>query len=233
MSYVMPLPTGEVTTYLVLSSVGLYKGNEGISVTEKNLENTIVFIAKPGDPLPTKEDVTHIYGSAELKNWYCYEGKGAPTEYTTVPSENGKILYANFVSNGQNPVDPTPGPGPNPPTPPTPGETETYYLLTNFTDGSGNWNVSSPKFYAYVFKDANSRAYLMNQDNESKYSVDIPTNTYDYIIFVRCNSSATTFDWSYKWNQTQDLAFKNGKHTAQIVNWDGGAKGESVATWVA
>ena len=55
--------TDPIDIYLVLSSIGLYNGEKGKSIEDKMLENAIVFNAKPGEDLPTKENVSAVAGS--------------------------------------------------------------------------------------------------------------------------------------------------------------------------
>lgn len=228
----MEIPS-EVTVYLVLTSVGLYKGNVGNTVESMYLENAVTLQGAPGDSLPGKEDVTHAYNSkAVFTNWLCYEGKGAPTVYTTFPYENNKVLYANFVADGYNPV-PGPTPGPDP----TPVGEKTFYLYTNFQDGSSDWTQGGEKFYAWAWSSTNSgQAYSLSKVSDSYYSYNLPENTTG-LLFVRVPESTTSFDWNTTtvWNQTSDLNIEAGKTTAQITCWHngGGESGPSGVIWVA
>lgn len=228
----MEIPS-EVTVYLVLTSVGLYKGNVGNTVESMYLENAVTLQGAPGDPLPGKEDVTHAYNSkAVFTNWLCYEGKGAPTVYTTFPYENNKVLYANFVADGYNPV-PGPTPGPDP----TPVGEKTFYLYTNFQDGSSDWTQGGEKFYAWAWSSTNSgQAYSLSKVSDSYYSYNLPENTTG-LLFVRVPEATTSFDWNTTtvWNQTSDLNIEAGKTTAQITCWHngGGESGPSGVIWVA
>ncbi len=222
-------PNVEVTTYLVLSSVGLYKGEPGMTVGAKHLEYTIAFVALPGAALPGASDVTHSYGSATFSRWLCYEGNGAPTAYTKVPYANEKILYAEFVANGNDPVEPDPIDDPVIPE----LEYTTYYLNTSFSDGSGgNWDIPFQQtMWAYVWNSQDNRAYEMTWDHDTIWKVDIPKDTYNMVIFCRLTPDATTFAWDDRvYNQTIDLAFVAGKTTAQIENWGAGA---SPVHWVS
>ena len=88
----------DITTYLVLSSVGVYSGEETPKdIPELFLENTIEYKASAGSLLPGADKVSTIDESnGAFVSWVCYEDKGAPTQYTTVPNESGKILYAFY-----------------------------------------------------------------------------------------------------------------------------------------
>mgnify|MGYP003292909984 CR=1 FL=1 len=231
--HIMEQPS-EVTVYLVLTSVGLYKGAVGLSYADLNLENAIVFKGLSGTALPGEADVTHATNAkAHFENWLCYEGKGAPTVYTTVPYENNKILYANFVADGYSPV-----PGPTPGPTPTPVGLKTFNLRTNFQDGSGDWhNEDDPKFFVWAWSDTNrGQPYDTNYVSESYYSFEIPENTTG-MLFVRVSNTVTTFDWNTVtvWNQTHDLNVEAGKTCAQITCWHmgGGESGPSGVIWVA
>ena len=96
----LELNQADHTTYLCLSSIGTYTGAETVEadIPEMFLENTIVFHGAVGSALPTKAEVKSTSG-AIFKSWVAYEGEGAPREYTTVPAQNNKILYAYFVSS--------------------------------------------------------------------------------------------------------------------------------------
>lgn len=86
----------EVTTYLVLGEYGRYRGNEGIDVPDKFLENTIEYVAKIGDPLPKADEVTTTVSGSSFLCWQAYEGDIEPKSYDVVPAVRGKILYARF-----------------------------------------------------------------------------------------------------------------------------------------
>ena len=101
--------TNDITTYLVLSKIGQYSGDQTVyeTIPELFLENTVEFKAPVGAELPGKDVITATSG-VEFLRWVSYDGEGAPTTYTHVPAVEGKILYAYFAggqgSGGQ--VDP-------------------------------------------------------------------------------------------------------------------------------
>lgn len=228
----MPVVTGDVTVYLVLSSVGLYNGKQGDKIIDKNLEYALAYIGQVGSLLPGADVVTHSYGSATFDSWVAYEGEGAPTVYTKVPAVNNKILYAQFVPNGQTPVTPTPTPDP---TIPDTGDTKTYTLKTNFS--GGNWSVDNPKIQVYCWDNmSNNRLYTCSKVDDDTYTFTILTS-YTGCLFLRMSQS-TTFDpqnWDTEllWNQSEDLAVNSATNTiCQITGWDNGA-GKSSVSWIA
>ncbi|MFA7032780.1 MAG: hypothetical protein WC201_04385 [Bacilli bacterium] len=92
--------SGSVSTYLVLSSIGLYQGQKGTNYTDLFLENTIRYDAQVGSPLPTRSDISTIASSQGVfASWVRYEKTGAPVNYTNVPNEDGAILYAYYVNS--------------------------------------------------------------------------------------------------------------------------------------
>ena len=228
----------QVTVYLVLTSVGLYKGNPGNSFDDLFLENTIAYQATPGTPLPGKEDVTHMYGNCDFDAWLSYENTGFPTVYANVPYEDNKILYASFVENGSDPV--TPADPTIPVDPSTPVEYDTYYLKTSFPDGSGDWDVyEAQKMFAYVWNNTpnDNRAYEMTWYEGRTWKVEIPKDKYTMVVFCRVNPSVTVFTVE-KWdeivyNQTTDLAFEAGKHTAEIQGWGSGYGAHCPVKWIS
>lgn len=215
----IPVIQGDVTVYLVLSSVGLYKGSKGQTYSDLSLENTIKFTAPVGTALPGKGEVTHMYGSAEFDCWYAYEGLGAPTVYDTVPGFANLILYANFVANGSTPVKPDPDD-------PTPVEKETYTLLTQF--GEFNWSTADAKIVMYCWSSGgNTGIYPMGKVDDSTFTVDIAKGVYTNCLFARMDPVSGYIgsgDWVV-WNQTQNMDL-SGYHTAQMTSW-------TLASWVA
>lgn len=230
--HVMEKPS-QVTVYLVLTPVGLYNGTPGLSYGDLNLENTIAFTGLSGEALPGKEAVTHATNAkAHFESWLCYEGKGAPTVYTTVPYEDNKILYANFVADGYQPV-----PGPTPTPDPDPVDTKTFNLRTNFQNGQGDWHTDNdPHFIVWAWSPTNSgQAYDTTYVSESYYSFEVPENTTGMLFCRVANTiTAASFNWSVEiWNQTENLDVVAGKTCAQITCWHvgGGESGPSGVIW--
>lgn len=92
--------SSSVSTYLVLSSIGLYQGQRGTNYTDLFLENTIRYDAQAGSLLPTRNDISTIASSQGVfASWVRYEKTGAPVNYTNVPNEDGAILYAYYVNS--------------------------------------------------------------------------------------------------------------------------------------
>lgn len=95
----------DVLTYLVLTKVGVYHGEEVAGdIEDMYLENAIEYYAAPGSPLPGADKVTTIDDSEGVfSSWIAYEGKGAPTRYTTVPNKQFTVLYAYFEKDSAEP----------------------------------------------------------------------------------------------------------------------------------
>ena len=222
------VPVGtEVTVYLVLSSVGTLDGIKGISYGDLHLEYTHRMQGKVGDPLPGKDRVGHIYGSADFSGWVAYEGAGAPTVYTTVPAVNNKILYAQFAPNGTAPVTPEPTPGPDVDT-----TAKTFTLQTNF--GDQNWATGDALIAAYAWNDnAYSRTFAGTKVDDNTFTFEIYVSM-THLLFVRCPQGTTLnpLDWSSVYNQTDNLDIV-GVTTAKITSWSDGNQGHSTASWVA
>lgn len=211
----------EVTTYLVLSSIGLYNGNKGNDIEAKFLENAVEYTALSGSELPGKDVITSSTRTSVFVNWLCYEGTGAPTVYTTVPKVSGKILYANFSATEERPDIDTED-----------EDTYVYTLNTKVEDGNGNWNGDSACFYAYMYNsdsDNTSVALEKVSDSYYKFSVD-KDHTYKSVVFVRM-PAGSSFSWETKWNQTVDLDFDSAYTEAQITCWDAG-EGKCGVRWV-
>ena len=224
----MPVVTGDVTVYLVLSSVGLYNGQRGDTITDKHLENTIAYIGQVGSDLPGASVVTHSYGSATFDSWVAYDGAGAPTVYTKVPAVNNKILYAQFVPNGQAPVTPT---TPTDPTIPEDTETWSFTLKTNFT--GGNWSDANAGIYARCWDDSDNVAvYTGNKVDSDTFTFTILASK-TKVLFLRMPNGVTFTgsNWDDKWNQSEDLVIDHTKTTAQITGWTDGVKGNSNVVW--
>ena len=211
-------PNVPVTTYLVLTQYGLLDGQPGTLIPDKFLEYASAFVGLPGAALPDATRVTHSHQNCDFVGWLCYEGTGAPTVYTTVPYAADKVLYASFEPNDNPEVNPDPIPDPTPPS----VDKTTYYLNTDFSNGTDTWNKDGAQMWAYVWNSTDTPAYKMSVHSGNVYKVEIPNNTYNHIIFCRVMPGTVLFNWDSVWNQTVDMDFVAGKTTAQIEGWSGG-----------
>lgn len=201
---------GEITTYLVLSAVGQYNGAAGENFSELFLENAVAFKAKAGSALPGKDSIT-AGASAEFDHWEAYEGTGFPTIYTTVPNEDGKILYAFYKNTYQD----VPGPGPI-------VDEGVYYLNAGIWDKDGAW------FAAWTWGTGSSGEWMkLESVGGGYYSFEPDTEKVQSVIFVRMDGSKTEMDWSNKWNQTADLTLGTD-NCYTITDWGGET---SVGSW--
>ncbi|MCR5309512.1 MAG: hypothetical protein K6E21_05335 [Bacilli bacterium] len=217
-------PKTPIDTYLVLSSVGLYKGEKGKSIEDKMLENAIIYNALPGENLPTKDDITTIDGSkGEFDGWVCYEGTGFPTIYETVPNVAGMILYATF-KNGEG----SSGGGGQGSGTITPNQKTTIYLDATQklnADNDETWASGNAAITMHVwsFTTGDNEMILMNNLNNGFYSGDVDLGKYTNVIFLRHASGSTaSFEEGGYWNKTGDLLFIDGKNCFKITDWNNG-----------
>lgn len=197
----MARAAAEVTTYLVLTKVGLYEGNPGETVEDKFLENTITYVAEAGSTLPGSDKITSTSG-ATFDGWVSYEGTGALTKHTVVPSKNNSILYAYFTG------------GDGTPTPPDPGTiTHTIHVPSGFTN-------------YYVWNGDNKMAdwpgkTLTNEDTDWKKAT-FNVGSYVNIIFNEGASGSQTVDLTIpetgEWWMQIGVNKEAGKYAARFVS---------------
>ena len=211
-----------VNTYLVLSSVGLYKGEKGKSIEEKMLENTVVYNALPGSDLPGKDDITTIDASkGEFDGWVCYEGTGFPTIYTKVPNVAGMILYATF-KNGQG----SGGGGSSSSQTGTTTQYTTIYLDATEhlnTDDDQTWasGGAAVTMHVWSYTTGDNAMIKMNNLNNGFYSADVDLGKYTNVIFLRhANDKEATFEDGGYWNTSGDLLFVADKNCFKITSWN-------------
>lgn len=133
-------PGTEVTVYLDLGSIGLYKGQKGQDIPAKFLENAIEFKGKAGqDSLPSASDITATSG-AKFVSWVYYAGGGAPVAFDKVPLFKDLVLLANF-SGGEG-TTPTSEPGGSEGS--QEQQASSWYVVGSgsFLNGGAEWNVS-------------------------------------------------------------------------------------------
>ena len=181
-------PDADVTIYLVLTEVGLYNGAKGQDYAELGIENAIEFKGKVGDALPDGTKITASGSKGQFSSWVSYDGKGAPTAYTTIPNVDGKILYANWSEgDSENPI--------------TPVEKECFYLKPN-----ANWLKDGARFAVYTFNGSETGVWFDMTDSDGDGIYEISSeNLKEKIIFCRMNGSKAENNWDNRWNQTNDL----------------------------
>ena len=92
----------------------------------------------------------------------------------------------------------------------------TVYLAPNV------WNTDGAKFAIYYFQGEDngwSNFMTVMSDGET-FETTIP-DKYTSIIFVRLNKTATSPNWTDKWNQTEDLTVSGDKILYVITGWGG------------
>ena len=102
---------------------------------------------------------------------------------------------------------------------------EVLYLKPN-----SNWVMGNARFAAYFFGEGYTWADLEPvPDNEGYYQVTAPEGSWTNVIFCRMNPTTGTNDWTYKWNQTDDLSYDgvNNLFTVPDGSWDGAITGWS------
>ena len=129
--------------------------------------------------------------------------------YTVNEKEGNKYKVALVGEETQPTEDPTPDPEPT---------GTTVKLQPN-----SNWTQSGARFAIYVFNDSTgTNAWAdMTAVGDGTYTVTIPEGTWDKVIFVRMNPSATENNWNNKWNQSANLDITDGKlYTVPSNSWD-------------
>jgi hypothetical protein len=91
------------------------------------------------------------------------------------------------------------------------------------------WNDGGAKFYAYFWNSSTSASawsaeatsITTTDDSKTVYGYTVPEGTWDKVIFVRINPSATENNWNNKWNQSANLDITDGKlYTVPSNSWD-------------
>ena len=130
-------------------------------------------------------------------------------QWYTVDEKEGNNYQVTLVGEETQPTeDPTPDPEPT---------GTTVKLQPN------NWANDGARFAIYVFNDSTgTNAWAdMTAVGDGTYTVTIPEGTWDKVIFVRMNPSATANNWNNKWNQSANLDITDGKlYTVPSNSWD-------------
>lgn len=120
------------------------------------------------------------------------------------------------------------------------------YLDTNASLDGGAWDKANAKIGCFVwYRETTQSGYtdhigffvdgaFMDETGTGthRYQITVP-NGINYIIFVRCNSSATIPNWSQAWNQTEDIPFNSSTNNEyKINNWNG-SDGKSGGSWIS
>ena len=210
LTYVEGLPTIQMadtahTTYLMMSPFG-YLDFEGApvkgEVSDLFYENTIVYQAEPGSPLPSKEQVKSTVNGASFRGWAYYDEENDhvfPDYYTTVPSANGLALKAIFdgTDAGGNSSSST-------------DERSGYGLL--FSDGSYALAAYSGESYGkkeYLASSVTFKAGLSVQmydfDNNAGWIVDINPYSFGDTTGNNANTASYLTVSGSSWNVVQDF----------------------------
>lgn len=93
----------------------------------------------------------------------------------------------------------------------------------------GVWATDGAKFAIYYFNGSTDNGWssFMTSVDADTYKTDVP-DSYTSVIFVRLNPTASSPDWSAKWNQTEDLTISGDNNLYSILDWGGD---KSTGTW--
>ncbi|MCR5490556.1 MAG: hypothetical protein K6F32_00300, partial [Bacilli bacterium] len=218
------LQAGDTNTiYLVLSKIGQYSGTQPVKETieDKFLENAIVYTAEVGSALPGSDEITATSG-AEFQSWVSYDGTGALTEYTTVPSESGKILYAYFGNNGSGTSE-TSG-----------GQTSTSSYLdepcTYTITGIPEWITNDGcVIFAWVWGNGENGAWVDcvygDGDTPTYLTFDVDHEMTGCLL-ARCAEGTTEPNWKTTgsaagrvFNQTENITLTSGTYSYACATW--------------
>lgn len=98
---------------------------------------------------------------------------------------------------------------------------------------NSNWKTDSAWFAIYVFNDStgtNSWAKMSVDATQSDiYVADVPSGTWEGVIFCRMNKDTSTTGWDNVWNQTSDL--KDGVGTYNLYTVADGAWSKGDGSW--
>lgn len=94
---------------------------------------------------------------------------------------------------------------------------------TLYLKPTGNWVQNNERYAAYFFNDAGNTWVSCTDANEDRiYECDVPTG-YTKVIFCRMSGKSTQNNWSYKWDQTADLAIpSDGNNLYEITSSSNG-----------
>lgn len=99
----------------------------------------------------------------------------------------------------------------------------TVYLAPNV------WNTDGAKFAIYYFQGEENgwSNFMTEMSNHETFETTIP-DKFTSVIFVRLNKTASSPNWTDKWNQTEDLTVTGDRMEYVINGWgtDGIANGE-------
>lgn len=112
-----------------------------------------------------------------------------------------------------------------------------------YLDPGDPWNKDGAGFAAYFFKGTSSTKWVRmtqiqyNTNNTTvnytgDYYVEVPSGTWDNVIFVRLNSSSAALGWNSKWDQTNDLSYDSSKGNCYQITAHGSNGGKASGEWL-
>lgn len=115
----------------------------------------------------------------------------------------------------------------------TPVNQNTVYLKPN-----SNWITDSARFAIYLFNDSVSPKQeqwvsMTDDDGDGYYQAEIPSGTWNGLIFCRMDPTNLTNGWDTKWNQTNDIDIPSATDTNRCYTIADGAWDKGAGSWGA
>ena len=115
----------------------------------------------------------------------------------------------------------------------TPVNQNTVYLKPN-----SNWITDSARFAIYLFNDSVSPKQeqwvsMTDDDGDGYYQAEIPSGTWNGLIFCRMDPTNLTNGWDTKWNQTNDIDIPSATDTNRCYTIANGAWDKGAGSWGA
>ncbi|MBQ9743460.1 MAG: hypothetical protein IJV88_07395, partial [Ruminococcus sp.] len=179
------------------------------------------------------DEVKVVYfNGTEIETWYNDGGDnykigepkvGEGTVYF-MPEGNESWSYFYFTIQPKEPATDAPEtttPAATEPAPEEPDDSTVLYMKPN-----SNWKKDNARFAMYLWDDGGATVWVDMKDTNGDgiYEAEIPAGNWVNVIFCRMNPSATTNNWTNKWNQTSDLKIPtDGNNMYSVTGWDNGA----------
>lgn len=111
----------------------------------------------------------------------------------------------------------------------------TVKRVIKFSEGNATWwSNDGAKTGIYYWKDgsngsfANGGAFMSGSNGVYYATLPSDISKYDYIIFVRCKSTATVANWDDKLDQTVNIPYTGAYDTFTLINDTYGLSGDDI-----